>query len=78
MDQAKRDLLSRSASITYSRIKDNWFVLSGHTGDRIYYWRTVIDGAALARDTLYISIPVEQKTFYYDIIARMSRSFRLR
>jgi hypothetical protein len=78
MDQAERDLLARSASITYSRIKDNWFVLSGHTGDRIYYMRTVVDGAALATDTLHISIPVEQKTFYYDIITRMSRSFRLR
>jgi hypothetical protein len=77
MERVERDLLARSASITYSRIKDNWFVLSGHTGDRIYYLRTVVDSATLAADTLHISIPVEQKTFYYDIITRMSRSFRL-
>jgi len=78
MEEAKRDLLARSASVTYSRTKDNWFVLSGYIDDRIYYRRTIIDDAGLATETLYISIPAEQKTFYYDIIARMSWSFRLR
>src|SRR3954452_13998987 len=42
MDEAKRNLLAQPASVTYSRTKDNWFVLSGHIGNRIYYRRSVI------------------------------------
>ncbi|WP_157619490.1 hypothetical protein [Skermanella stibiiresistens] len=78
MALTKRDLMARSASITYERSKGDWFVLSGHDGDRIYYQRTEIDGDQSAANTLFISIPVEQKSFYQDIIARMSWSFRSR
>jgi hypothetical protein len=78
MDSTKRNLLARPASITYERLKGNWFVLSGHDGDRIYYQRTSIDSASSETDTLFISIPTEQKSFYQDIIARMSWSFRSR
>ena len=78
MDSTKRNLLARSASITYERLKENWFVLSGHDGDRIYYQRTAIDSASSEASTLFINIPTEQKSFYQDIIARMSWSFRPR
>jgi hypothetical protein len=78
MDSARRSLLAKAASITYERSKENWFVLSGHDGDRIYYQRTAIDGASSEASTLFIDIPAEQKSFYQDIIARMSWSFRPR
>jgi hypothetical protein len=78
MDSARRSLLAKAASITYERSKENWFVLSGHDGDRIYYQRTAIDGASSEVSTLFIDIPTEQKPFYQDIIARMSWSFRPR
>ena len=76
MDSAKRSLLAKAASITYERSKENWFVLSGHDGDRIYYQRTAISSASSEASTLFIDIPTEQKPFYQDIIARMSWSFR--
>ena len=78
MDRAKRNLLAKAASITYERSKENWFVLSGHDGDRIYYQRTAISSASSEASTLFIDIPTEQKPFYQDIIARMSWSFRPR
>jgi hypothetical protein len=78
MDSAKRNLLAKAASITYERSKENWFVLSGHDGDRIYYQRTAINSASSETSTLFIDIPAEQKSFYQDIIARMSWSFRPR
>lgn len=78
MDRAKRNLLAKAASITYERSKENWFVLSGHDGDRVYYQRTAISSASSEASTLFIDIPTEQKPFYQDIIARMSWSFRPR
>jgi len=78
MDSAKRNLLAKAASITYERSKENWFVLSGHDGDRIYYQRTATGSASSETSTLFIDIPAEQKSFYQDIIARMSWSFRPR
>jgi hypothetical protein len=78
MDSARRSLLAKAASITYERSKENWFVLSGHDGDRIYYQRTAISSASSEASTLFIDIPTEQKPFYQDIIARMSWSFRPR
>jgi hypothetical protein len=78
MNSARRSLLAKAASITYERSKENWFVLSGHDGDRIYYQRTAIDGPSSETSTLFIDIPAEQKSFYQDIIARMSWSFRPR
>ena len=70
--------VAEAASITYERSKENWFVLSGHDGDRIYYQRTAISSASSEASTLFIDIPTEQKPFYQDIIARMSWSFRPR
>lgn len=78
MDSARRSLLAKAASITYERSKENWFVLSGHDGDRIYYQRTATGSASSEASTLFIDIPAEQKSFYQDIIARMSWSFRPR
>jgi hypothetical protein len=78
MDSARRSLLAKAASITYERSKENWFVLSGHDGDRIYYQRTATGSASSEVSTLFIDIPAEQKSFYQDIIARMSWSFRPR
>ena len=78
MDSAKRNLMAKAASITYERSKGNWFVLSGHDGNRIYYQRTALDSASSEASTLVIDIPTEQKPFYQDIIARMSWSFRPR
>ncbi len=78
MDSTRRSMLAKAASITYERSKENWFVLSGHDGDRIYYQRTAIDSASSEASTLFIDIPTEQKPFYQDIIARMSWSFRPR
>lgn len=78
MGEAEQELAARSASITYRRTKDDWFVLSGYLGDRIYYRKTILTNAGAAADTLLINFPEEQKPFYYDIVERMSWSYRSR
>jgi hypothetical protein len=75
LEEAVRDLDRQGATITYRRAVGGWFVLSGHRDDRIYYRKTV-QAADGALDTLLIEFPREQKPFYYDIVERMSWSYR--
>lgn len=64
------------ATVTYRRATRNWFVLSGFIGERIYYRKTVLSGGGASIDTMLINFPKEQKPFYYDIVERMSWSFK--
>ncbi len=75
MAQALEELAAERADVTYRRQVGAWFVVSGYRGDRIFYRKTVIgpDGAA---DTLLIDFPRDQKPFYYDMVERMSWSFK--
>jgi hypothetical protein len=75
-EEATRRLAGERASVTYRRTTEDWFVLSGYRGERIYYLKSVLaeDGAAV--DTFLIEFPREQRPFYYDIVERMSWSFR--
>jgi len=63
-------------TITYRRIKNNWFVLSGYSGKNILYLKTY-----LIRDTLYhlyIRYPKSLKREYDSIVSKISKSFRPR
>jgi len=78
MDQALAELEAGRAEVTYRRQVGDWFVVTGfhgEQGDRIFYRKTIIgpDGAA---DTLLIDFPRDQRPFYYDMVERMSWSFR--
>lgn len=60
--------------VTYKRQKDNWFVISGYIGDKIFYQKTV-----LANDqfkTFYMEYPETQRHLYDHILGRMASSFK--
>ena len=62
------------ASVTYSRLKDNWFVISDYTSDnRIFYQKTVLYNNAFVTATLIF--PVEYKNEFDPIIKRISTTF---
>jgi hypothetical protein len=73
---AEEALAEEKALITYRRVKQDWFVLSGFVNDNIFYRKTVLsnDGEAIA--TFQINFPKSQKPFYYNIVERMSWSFK--
>jgi len=63
-------------TVTYRRMKDNWFVLSGYSGKNILYIKTF-----LAHDTLYhlyIRYPENLKKEYNTIVSKIARSFKPR
>ena len=63
-------------TITYQRIKNNWFVLSGYSDKNILYIKTYI-----VHDTiyhLYIKYPENRKKEYDTIISKIAKSFKPR
>jgi len=60
--------------ITYRAQGDNWFVLSGHKGDKILYLKTFVGRGSI--NHLYIEYPTRQQTKYSDVVAKVARSFK--
>jgi hypothetical protein len=60
-------------TVTYRRMKNSWFVLSGYSGEEILYIKTYI-----ANDTiyhLYMRYPKHLKEEYDTIVSKIARSF---
>lgn len=58
----------------YSRMKDDWFVVSGYTDDgRIYYKKTVLRNGAFLTAILYH--PIEEKEYFSSIIPKIFTDF---
>jgi hypothetical protein len=75
--EARRDVLENSGgSITYERTRDNWFVISGYMGDRIYYRRTLLSRGSALIGTLWIEFPRALRPCYEAAVTTMSLSFR--
>lgn len=64
----------RKVNAVYSRMKGDWFVVSGYTDDgRIYYEKTVLrDGAFL---TAILYHPIEEKEYFSPIISEIFTDF---
>lgn len=64
----------RKVNAVYSRMKGNWFVVSGYTDDgRIYYEKTVLrDGVFL---TAILYHPIEEKEYFSSIIPDIFTDF---
>jgi hypothetical protein len=62
--------------ITYRAHGDNWFVISGTNGDRIFYERHLLSHDAQMTENFVMSYPASLKTTYDPIVARMAKSFR--
>jgi hypothetical protein len=76
MAEAEGDVLHNAGGdITYRRIRDNWFVISGHMVGRIYYRRTLLTRAGVLA-TLWMEFPTELRPCLEEAVTTMSLSFR--
>ncbi len=78
MAEAEGDITHNSGGeITYRRIRDNWFVLSGHMAGRIFYRRTLLTARGIEA-TLWLEFPRDMRPCLDDAVTTMSLSFRER
>jgi hypothetical protein len=76
-DEAKHDVTENSGGeITYTRIKDNWFVVSGFIAGRIFYQRTLLTSDAGVIGSLWIEFPRDMRPCFEEAVTMMSLSFR--
>jgi hypothetical protein len=76
MAEAEGDVVQNAGGdITYRRIRDDWFVISGHMVGRIYYRRTLLTGAGIVA-TLWMEFPPELRPCLEGAVTTMSLSFR--
>jgi hypothetical protein len=73
---AEEAFAEEKALITYRRAKRDWFVLSGFVANNIFYRKTVLSDSGRIIGTFQINFPKHQKPFYYNIVERMSWSFK--
>jgi len=73
---AETAFAEENALITYRRKKQDWFVLSGFISNNIFYRKTVLSNGGETIGTFQINFPKDQKPFYYNIVERMSWSFK--
>ena len=64
------------ARLTYSRISDRWYVLSGTRDGSIFYEKGVLSRDGAISRTLLIEYPLACKPFFDAIVTRMSHSFQ--
>ena len=77
MAEARQDITGNSGGeITYSRTRDNWFVLSGFMAGRIFYRRSLIPADGRMIGTLWIEFPRALKPCFEAAVTTMSLSFR--
>jgi hypothetical protein len=73
---AEEAFAEEKALITYRRVRQDWFVLSGFVASNIFYRKTVLSNDGQIIGTFQINFPKDQKPFYYNIVERMSWSFK--
>lgn len=61
-------------TITYRKLGDNWFALSGYKGNNIIYIKTWVGPGSI--NSLYLQYPSAMKADYDDIVKKIVRSFR--
>lgn len=60
--------------VTYKRQKDNWFVVSGYIGPKIFYQKTFLSNDMFK--SFYIEYPQNQRHLYDPILSRLGSSFK--
>lgn len=77
LDEAAKDVTENShGTITYTRTRDNWFVLSGFIGERIFYRRSFLSDRSRVIGSLWIEFPRNMRPCFEDAVSMMSLSFR--
>jgi hypothetical protein len=74
--QEARDVVTPKITkrVTYKRQKDNWFVISGYIGPKIFYQKTILSNDMFK--TFYIEYPENQRHRYDPILIRLGNSFK--
>lgn len=68
---------SKNRVVTYKLLKDNWFIVSGFEGGKVFYEKIFIRKDTDEILTLQINYPKSQKTIYDAVTARIAKSFRI-
>jgi hypothetical protein len=68
--------LDAGSVVTYQAHGDNWFVVSGTKGDRVFYERHLLSHRGAMTEGFVITYPASLKQTYDPIVARMAKSFR--
>jgi hypothetical protein len=77
LDEATKDVTENShGTITYTRSRDNWFVISGFIGERIFYRRSFLSDRSRVIGSLWIEFPRNMRPCFEDAVSMMSLSFR--
>ncbi|MBL6455638.1 hypothetical protein JMJ55_09910 [Belnapia sp. T6] len=77
MAEARQDILENSGgTITYSRARESWFVLSGYMAGRIFYRRSLLSADGRVIGTLWVEFPRAMKPCFEAAVTIMSLSFR--
>lgn len=77
LDEATKDVTENShGTITYTRSRDNWFVISGFIGERIFYRRSFLSDRSRVIGSLWIEFPRTMRPCFEDAVSMMSLSFR--
>jgi hypothetical protein len=77
LEEATKDITENShGTITYTRTRDNWFVISGFIGERIFYRRSFLSDRSRVIGSLWIEFPRNMRPCFEDAVSMMSLSFR--
>lgn len=77
LDEATKDVTENShGTITYTRSRDNWFVISGFIGERIFYRRSFLSDRSRVIGSLWVEFPRTMRPCFEDAVSMMSLSFR--
>lgn len=74
MSAARREWLRDDARITYTRFTRDFYVLSGTTGNEIFYEKTVPQGDGFA--SMMWQFPVSRRPRMEAIVTKTSRAFK--
>lgn len=73
-EEAARGEGGSERTVTLKTLKDNWFVVSGREGGKIFYRKTFLTGGAFK--TFIMEYDESEKSFYDPITSHISKSFR--
>lgn len=73
----KSALTDRHREVTYEVMQDNWFVVSGYEGGRIFYRKTVLGRGGDAYFSFELLYPRERRLEFDPLVKPVADSFRV-
>jgi hypothetical protein len=69
-------LVDDGVKVTYAKVGDDWFVVTGVKGDEIYYERFLLSYQNQIINKFHIEYAASKRALYDPIVSRMARSLR--